>query len=183
MPGITGIASKNMVDKQKLNKMIDSMKYEDFYHVDQYNNAHWGIARIHTGIFNPEVQPIFNEDKSLCIFFYGKIYDYYEEMENLELKGFNFKFKNDAQFCLYSYMEYGSDFVKRLNGSFVFAIYDFKNKKIIIANDRYGLRPLYYTEDDDILLFSSEIKSILNTGFIKELNYEAVANWFAFEKF
>lgn len=182
MPGITGIVSKDKTNEQTLDNMIDSMKYEDFYRVDKHIEAHFGIARVHIGVFNPEIQPIFNEDKSLCIIFYGKIYDYKEEMEELKLKGNKFRFENDAEFCLYSYMEYGSEFVKKLNGSFIFAIYDFNKDKIIIVNDRYGSRPFYYTVNDNVFLFSSEIKAILKGGFIKGLNHEAVADWFAFGK-
>ena len=65
MPGLVGIASENAVDEQLLDRMVDSLKHEDFHRVDKYINSRFGIARVHLGIFNPEPQPIFNEDKSL----------------------------------------------------------------------------------------------------------------------
>jgi len=181
MPGLVGIVSEKAVDEQLLNRVIDSIKHEDFYRIDKYINLHFGIARVHSGIFNPEPQPIFNEDKSLCIFMDGKIYDYEEEMDRLKEKGYKFSFKNDPEFCLYSYEDRGIDFIKNLNGSFVFVIYDFKENKIIIVNDRYGLRPIYYAINNKKLLFGPEVKAILqDKSFKKELNDEAIADFFAF---
>lgn len=178
MPGLVGIASKKVGDDLLLDRMINSIKHEDFYRIDQHVNTHLGIARVHLGIFNPEPQPIFNEDKSVYIFMDGKIYGYEEEIN--KLKG-NHETSSDPVFCLQSYEEYGIEFVKNLNGSFVFAIYDSKENKIIIVNDRYGLRPLYYAVNKGKLLFAPEIKAILqDKTFKKELNNEAVSDWFAF---
>lgn len=178
MPGLVGIASKKVGDDLLLDRMINSIKHEDFYRIDQHVNTHLGIARVHLGIFNPEPQPIFNEDKSVYIFMDGKIYGYEEEIKKLKGKH---ETSSDPVFCLQSYEEYGIEFVKNLNGSFVFAIYDSKENKIIIVNDRYGLRPLYYAVNKGKLLFAPEIKAILqDKTFKKELNNEAVSDWFAF---
>jgi len=181
MPGLIGIVSKNGVDKQLLDQMTNSIKHEEFYRVEKYIESYFGIARVHLGTFNLEPQPIFNEGRSLCIFMDGKIYDYKEEINRLKEKGYKFSFKNDPEFCLHSYEEYGIDFVKNLNGSFVFVICNLKENKIIIANDRYGLRPLYYTMNNGKLMFASEIKAILeDKTFKKELNDRTVADFFAF---
>jgi asparagine synthase (glutamine-hydrolysing) len=140
------------------------------------------MARVHLGIFNPEPQPIFNEDKSLFIFMDGKIYDYDKEKGELKLKGHKFIYENDPEFCIRSYDQYGIDFVEKLNGSFVFIICNLKENKMTIANDRYGLRPLYYALNGNQLLFSSEVKSILEDKSFKELDDEAVADFFAFKR-
>lgn len=134
MPGLIGIVSENAVGEQLLNRMVNSIKHEEFYRVDKYISSHFGIARIHLGIFNPEPQLIFNEDQSLCIFMDGKIYDYGEQLNELKNRGHRFNRENDPEFCLHSYEEYGKDFIKRLNGSFVFLICDLKSGKVIIAN-------------------------------------------------
>ena len=89
MPRLVGIISEKAVDEQLLNRMVDSIKHEDFYRIDKYINLHFGIARVHLGIFNPEPQPIFNEDKSLCIFMDGKIYDYEDQLNELKIRGIN----------------------------------------------------------------------------------------------
>ena len=182
MPGLVGIVSKNDVNGHLLDQMANSIKHEEFHKIDKYFNPEFGVARVHLGIFNPEPQPIFNEDKSLCIFMDGKIYGYEEEMNDLKDKH-EIKVGNDPEFCLHLYEEYGYDFVKKLNGSFVIVIYDLKENKTIIVNDRYGLRPIYYANNNGILLFSSEVKAILeDKSFKKELNFEAIADFFAFGK-
>jgi len=184
MPGLTGIISESATDEHLLNRMVDSIKHEEFYQVDKYIDSHFGIVRLHLGIFNPEPQPIFNEDKSLCIFMDGKIYDYEEQLNELKNKGHTFNNENDPEFCLHSYEEYGKDFVKRLNGSFVLLICNLKSGQVTIANDRYGLRVHYYAINNGKLLFAPEAKAILqDETFKKELNDEAVAEFFAFGEF
>ena len=180
MPGIVGIVSNNSTEEELLERMIDSVKHKEWQQIDKQVESPFNIARVHLGIFNPEPQPIFNEDKSLCIFMYGKIYGYEEEMEKLKHKH-RFIFDNDPEFCLHAYEEYGTKFVKVLNGVFNIVICDFKMGAIIIINDRYGLCPIHYTISKDKLLFSSEIKAILSTNILKkELNDETIADFFAF---
>lgn len=180
MPGLVGIVSNNTGDEQLLDKMIYSIKHKPWQRIDKHVESTFRIARVHLEIFNPELQPIFNEDKTLCVFIYGKIYGYEEEMKKLKEKH-HFIFNNDPEFCLHSYEEYGKRFVKKLNGSFVLIICDFTKKELIIVNDRYGLRPIYYTMNNSRLLFASEMKAILqDIAFKKELNDEAVADFFAF---
>jgi len=184
MPGLVGIVSSNGVDGQLLDRMIDSLEHERSYRVDKYLSPGFGIARIHLGIFNPESQPVFNEDKSLCIFMDGKIYDYKGRLNDLKNKGHQFRNESEPEFCLHSYEEYGKDFIKKLNGSFVFLICDLKHQKVIIVNDRHGLRVHYYAIHNGNLLFVPEAKAILQENtFQKALNDEAVAEFFAFGEF
>lgn len=180
MPGIIGIIPSNL-DNELSEHMISSIRHEEWYRIDKYLDSFFCIARVHLGIFNPEPQPIFNEDKSLCIFMDGKIYDYNKEYLKLKAKGHKFNILNDPEFCLHLYEEYGEDFVKKLNGSFVIAICDLKVEKLLLVNDRYGLRPHYYAVNNDKLLFAPEVKAILqDKDFKKELNDETVADFFAF---
>lgn len=181
MPGLIGIVGNNRSDETLLNRMIDSIKYEEWYKVDKYSDTFYSAARVDLGIFNSEPQPVFNEDKTLCIFMYGKVYGYEEGIKDLRNKGHQFNVNNDCEYCLHSYEEYGEDFVNSLNGSFVLVIYDFKRKKIVIVNDRYGLRPFYYAMSGGKLLFASEVKAILkDREFHKKLNDETIAKFFAF---
>jgi len=181
MPGLVGIVWNERVDEPLLDKMANSMKHEEWHRVDKYSDSFFSAARVSLGIFNPEAQPIFNEDRTICIFMYGKIYDYEREANELRGRGHQFTVGNDADFCLHSYEEYGRDFVSSLNGSFVLVIYDLKRRQVIIANDRYGFRPLYYATSGGKLLFASEVKAILeDRAFNKELNDETIADFFAF---
>ena len=181
MPGIVAVINdKNR--KSLLESMLNSIKYENWYLTDSYNGTIFAIGRTHLGILNPEPQPIFNEDGSIGIFMDGEVYDYEKQKRNLESKGHKFKVGNDAELCLHLYEEYAEDFVKNLNGSFVIIIFDSENQKMIIANDRFRLRPFYYAENGEKYLFSSEVKAILeDRTFEKEICHAAVADFFTFE--
>ena len=181
MPGIVAIIN-DPNQNDLLDSMLASIKHENWYLTNSYKGSLFAVGRTHLGILNPEAQPIFNEDKSLGIFMEGEIYDYDEQKRDLESKGHKFKVGNDPEFCLHLYEEYGEDFVKNLNGSFVIIIFDTKNQKVIITNDRFRLRPFFYTKNGEIFLFASEVKAILeDKTFKKEICHEAVANFFAFE--
>ena len=183
MPGICCLAGEVTDQGRRLQSMAESMKHEDRHLVDRYRASSCGIARVHLGIFNPEPQPIFNEDRSQLIFFDGKVYDYEDERKNLQRQGHIFNFtNNDAEFCLHLYEELGKDFVKRLNGTFAIAIYDIKQQKLLVVNDRYGLRPLYYAVDGTRVLIASEVKALLQIEPKSKLNDEAIADWFFFGK-
>lgn len=178
MPGLVGIASNREIDRQLLAKMADSIKHEEWYKVDSYAEPFFGASRVDLGIFNPETQPIFNEDKTLCIFMYGKVYDYERESNQLKHKGHKFTAGSDAEFCLHLYEEYGQDFANKLNGSFVLVLYNLEQKKLMVCSDRYGLRPLYYTTNGNTLLFASEVKAILqDESFEKVLNEETITEF------
>jgi len=182
MPGLVGVISNDPEDKLLLDRMADSVKHKGWQQIDRYTEPPFNIARVHLGIFNPEAQPIFNEHRTLCIFMDGKIYGCEGDMEELK-REHKFVFSNDAEFCLHAYEEYGREFVKRLNlnGAFTMAICDLKRGKLVIINDRYGLRPLYYTITNNRLLFAPEMKAILqDAAFKKDLNEETVADFFAF---
>lgn len=187
MPGLTGIIKEqgNTLDiEQLLPKMCEIIKYEDWYKKDTYLDKTIGMGRVSLGILNPETQPIFNENKNMCIMMEGEIYDYRDLKEDLISKGHTFLVNNDPEFVLHLYEEYKNDFaekVKDLNGIFLFAIYDCNSHKLIICNDRYGFKPLYLCKRDNYLLFSSEIKAILQDKNIKrEVNLEAMAEFFSF---
>ena len=181
MPGLVVVINdKNR--KALLESMLNSIKYENWYSTDSYNGPVFAIGRTHLGVLNPEAQPIFNEDGSLGIFMDGEVYDYDKQKRNLESNGHKFKVGNDAEFCLHLYEEYGEDFVKNLNGSFVIIIFDAQNRKMIVANDRFRLRPFYYAKNGEKYLFASEVKAILqDKKFERKICHQAVADFFAFQ--
>lgn len=184
MPGLVCHYSLKECDNKLLEKMIDSLKHEDFHKVETYADSNFACARIHLGIFNAEPQPVFNEDKSIYVFIEGKIYGYENELNNLKNKGYKFVKENDAEFCLNSYINNGKDFIKNLNGNFVILIYDLRSKKVIVANDRFGFRGHYYCLHNDGLILAPEIKAILQAdNFNKELDKIGVSQYFAFGEF
>jgi asparagine synthase (glutamine-hydrolysing) len=185
MPGIIAIIDPNIgysaTNQNLLKIMASTISHENWQKVDTYIKPPIYIGRVHLGITNAEPQPIFNEDESICIFMDGEVFGYDEEKKKLELSGHDFRVGNDPEFCLHLFEEYGEKFVEKLDGSFVLVIYDMTNDKIIIANDRHGLRPFYYTKNENKCVFSAEVKGILkDEAFKKEVDHEAVADFFAF---
>ncbi len=116
-------------------------------------------------------QPIYNEDKSICVFFNGEIYNYQEIREDLINKKHIFKTNTDTEVLVHGYEEYGTELFNKLRGMFAFVIYDMKQNMLIGARDYFGIKPFYYYNDDETLMFGSEIKSFLeHPNFKKELN-------------
>ena len=107
-------------------------------------------------------QPMTSDYTSNVISFNGDIYNHIELKENLEKKGINFFSKGDTEVLLKYLDFYGIDGVNKLNGKWSFALYEKKNNRIIVSRDRFGKQPLYYFNDGNTIIFSSEIKSIFN---------------------
>lgn len=140
------------------------------------------MGRVGLGLLNPEPQPIFNKDRTRCIVLDGELYDYESLKTELSAEGYRFSVENDAEFLLYWYEARGPEGLGELNGSFVLAIWDSRTQTVTLANDRYGLRPLYYAQRADCLLFGSEIKALLaDLQLSKEVDPRAVTDFFAFE--
>jgi asparagine synthase (glutamine-hydrolysing) len=126
-------------------------------------------------------QPICNEDGSLWIIFNGEMFNYAEERSTLEAKGHAFKTRSDTEVILHLYEEYGPASFNRLVGQFSIAIWDENKKKLVLARDRFGIKPLYYYHNDSKFVFSSEIKAILKVpGIEKQINLEAVKKYFQY---
>lgn len=129
-------------------------------------------------------QPLYSEDGSIVLVFNGEIYNFQELREKLIEKGYQFKTRSDSEVLIYSYMEYGEEFVKQLRGMFAFCIWDKKRNQLMLARDGFGIKPLYYTNHtkDHTFIFGSEIKSFLpHPSFIKELNKDALRPYLTFQ--
>jgi len=120
-------------------------------------------------------QPIGNEDDPIQIICNGEIYNYRELSKNLVTLGHTLKTNSDSEVIVHLYEQYSDDCVNHLNGIFSFAIWDRKKRKLLLARDHLGVKPLFYFHDKEKLSFASEIKAILQDPTIKrELNREAL---------
>lgn len=130
-------------------------------------------------------QPFLSQDNRYIMVYNGELYNYKElklELQRAEHGSKNlpyiFRTNTDTEVILASYLRWGIDCVKRFNGMFAFAIWDALEKKIIIARDRLGVKPLYYQFKNNVLLFASEIRALIHSGLIeKKINLKSVAEY------
>ena len=127
-------------------------------------------------------QPAYNEDKSVAVVMNGEIYNYRELRADLETRGHRFKSQSDTEVLPHLYEEYGDRMVERLNGMFAFALWDSKRRRLFIARDRFGEKPLYWGIFRNTLLFASEAKALLvHPAVNTSLNLQALRQYLSFD--
>ncbi|HSS05062.1 MAG TPA: asparagine synthase (glutamine-hydrolyzing) [Solirubrobacterales bacterium] len=126
-------------------------------------------------------QPISNEDGSVTVVQNGEIYNYRELRRELEQRGHRFATASDTEVLVHLYEEYGEGFVERLRGMFALALWDAHKQHLLLARDRFGIKPLYYRSVGGVLSFASELKAMLEQpGFSRDIDPRAVAAYLAF---
>ena len=126
-------------------------------------------------------QPMTNEDGTVWVVFNGEIYNFLELKHVLESKGHQFKTHSDTEVIVHLYEEVGENCFAKLRGMFSIAIWDARQKKLILARDRVGKKPLYYHYDGSKAVFGSEIKAILQVPNIsRDIDLEALSDYFSF---
>ncbi len=140
-----------------------------------------GMRRLKVIDLTTGSQPIFNEDKTLVVVLNGEIYNYLELRKLLRDNGHRFYTQSDTEVLVHLYEDYGENFLSFLNGMFAVALWDDKQKKLILARDRIGEKPLHYMITNQSISFSSEIKSFLiDKHFMRKLDSEALYHYFSF---
>ncbi|MEE9270004.1 MAG: asparagine synthase (glutamine-hydrolyzing) [Candidatus Krumholzibacteria bacterium] len=126
-------------------------------------------------------QPIHNEDRTVWIVYNGEIYNHRELRADLERRGHSFYTQSDTETIVHLYEEFGTDCVLHLRGMFAFAIWDRNRKRLFLARDRLGIKPLHYLRDAHKFLFGSEIKSILeHTNVPREMHPPSLVTYVAY---
>lgn len=186
MCGIAGILyfdSQTPVDPRVLQRMTRVLRHrgpdDEGYHFGPgigLGNRRLSIVDVEGGH-----QPMANEDGSLWITLNGEIYNHADFRDWLANRGHRFQTRADTEVVLHLYEEYGSECPRRLNGIFGFALWDEPRRRLLLARDHLGVKPLYYYSDGRLLLFASEIKALLEfPGFASQLDEQAVAEYFHF---
>jgi asparagine synthase (glutamine-hydrolysing) len=121
-------------------------------------------------------QPMPNDDGSVWIVFNGEIYNFLELRRELEQKGVRFRSNSDTEVLLKLYEAHGPECVRRLHGMFAFAIWDTRRRRLFVARDRLGVKPLYYRLDADGMVFASELKALLQDPEVERVVDPAVIN-------
>ena len=187
MCGITGfVSAKHDLDEAKrtLKAMADLIAHRgpdgEGYYLDE--QAALGHRRLSIIDLEGGSQPMFNEDKSLVTVFNGEIYNFPRLREELEAAGHVFATHSDTEVLLHGYEEWGEELPKKLRGMFAFVIWDKARRTLFGARDIFGIKPFYYYQNNDLLLFGSEIKSFVeHPHFKKELNERALESYLSFQ--
>lgn len=183
MCGIAGYISTKKTQKKILKKMTDRIAYrgpdaEGFFLDDNCALGHRRLSIIDLTTGN---QPIYNENKDIAIVFNGEIYNYVELREELKKKNHKFSTSTDTEVLVHGYEEWGHQLTKKLRGMFAFAIWNMKEKELYLARDGWGIKPLYYYENNGTFMFASEIKAFLDhPDFKKEFNEEILSAYLCF---
>ena len=137
---------------------------EGFYTDD---NAAIGMRRLSIIDLETGHQPVSNEDGTVWVVFNGEIYNFKELRRDLESRGHRFSTTTDTETIVHLYEEHGADVVNHLRGMFAFAVWDAPRRRLLLARDRLGIKPLFYAELDGGLAFASELKSLLTVPEIE----------------
>lgn len=165
MCGIAGILNpeSSPVEQNAIEAMTRLMTHRGPDAEGYFLRGHVALGHRRLKIIDLEggVQPLFNEDHSVVVVYNGEIFNFQEVKTALEAKGHIFRTHSDTEVIVHAYEEYGDQCPTHFRGMFAFAIYDMPRKRLLLARDRLGIKPLYYHFDGERLLFASEIKPIL----------------------
>jgi len=181
MCGIAGIlrgTNGRSLRGDELAAMIKPLQHRGPDGTGFYRDAEAGLAHARLSIIDlaDGAQPIANEDESVQVVLNGEIFNYVELRAELQRAGHGFRTHSDTEVLVHLYEDLGERFVERLNGQFAIALWDARRKKLVLARDRAGIRPLFYTEFAGGLAFASEVKSLLALpGVERALDPQALA--------
>ena len=140
-----------------------------------------GIQRLRIIDLATGDQPIFNEDRSVAVVLNGEIYNYRELRADLERAGHVFSTRSDTEVIAHLYEDEGPDLVRRLHGMFGLAIWDATRRQLLLARDRVGKKPLYYSARDGVISFASELNALLqDAGIPREVDHQALDAFLAY---
>jgi asparagine synthase (glutamine-hydrolysing) len=185
MPGIVGFAG-NLDPAEvapRLDRMVDALRHHPWYITDRHAEPGAGVAlgRVSLGAIDPAPQPATTEDGGLAAVLYGEILDAPAVRARLQAAGHRFQGASHAEILLHGYEQEGASFFRSHEGSFAAAIWDRRQRRLILATDRFGMRPLYYTRCVGGLAFGSELKALLtDAGVARRLDPVGVAQFFTF---
>ncbi|RMD69665.1 MAG: hypothetical protein D6819_06380 [Gammaproteobacteria bacterium] len=163
MCGIGGFILRRRAERDALERMGERLAHRGPDRKEVFVQGNMGLVHTRLSVIDPEGgnQPLCTSDGHLVLVANGEIYNYKELREQLEFRGHAFSSRSDCEVILHAYREYGDDFIKKLAGMFAFALWDGRRRRLILARDRLGIKPLYRLSTPGGLFFASEIKALL----------------------
>ena len=186
MCGIAGVVSAqpgDRIEAATVHRMCEAIVHRgpDDEGIFVKDGVGLGMRRLSIIDLSGGHQPVFNEDRSVWIVFNGEIYNFPELRADLIKNGHQFSTHTDTEVIVHLYEEFGAACVDKLRGMFAFALYDERQRKLLMARDRLGKKPLHYSLQNQRLLFGSEIKSILTVApELATVNHEALLQYMYF---
>lgn len=183
MCGIVGVVQANTLRQFDINdvgRMADAIFHRgpDDYGLFEDQNVILGMRRLSIIDLEGGHQPIHNEDRTVWVVNNGEIYNYQRLRRTLIDRGHRFETNSDTEVLVHLYEEHGEDFLAHLEGMFAIALWDTRRRKLIIARDRVGMKPVYYWANGACIAFASEIKSIISLpGFSASVDIDALAEY------
>lgn len=161
--GVLNLHDPQPISEELLRQMLAMIRHRGPDEFGIYRDAWVGLGNARLSIIDlgGGQQPIANEDGTLWIVFNGEIFNYLELRPDLEAKGHRFKTDCDTEVILHLYEEYGVECLNYLNGQFAIALWDSRQQRLLLARDRLGIRPLFYTVQNGQVVFGSEVKTLL----------------------
>ena len=195
MCGITGSVwtdNSRRISREQLECMISSLSHRgpddvgSFYLENDSGrdcpSVALGFRRLSIIDLQTGHQPITNEDESVWLVFNGEIYNYLELRDELQKDGHQFRTNSDSEVIVHLYEKYGTEMFQYLNGMFGLAIWDDNQKQLVLGRDRLGQKPLYYSKQQDRLLFASELKSLLASDVVEQqIDPRALDHYFIYQ--
>ncbi len=183
MCGIAGVLRQDgaRVDETLLGRMTNVLAHRGPDGAGVVVDGPAGIGHRRLSIIDLSTggQPMVADDGAVCITYNGEVYNYQALREELTARGQVFRTTSDTEVILRGYEAWGVDVLPRLRGMFAFAIWDARRRRLFLARDRFGIKPLVYSWDGRSLLFGSEIKAILQDPSVpRDLDLEAVRDYF-----
>jgi asparagine synthase (glutamine-hydrolysing) len=186
MCGISGIVytdPRHPVDRALLQRLTTTLSHRgpdaDGFLWDE--GAALGHRRLSIIDLSTGDQPIYNEDRTKAVVFNGEIYNFREVRAELAQRGHRFATASDTEAIVHAWEEYGDDCVKHLRGMFAIALWDLSRRRLLLARDPVGKKPLYYVHDGERLLFASELKALLCDPAVKRsVSLEALDEYLSF---
>lgn len=188
MCGISGIINLDhqTITEQSVRKMMHKIKHRGPDDEGVFIDQHVGLGFVRLSILDLSPaghQPMHSSDGELVIVFNGEIFNYIELREELKQKGHTFQTQTDTEVLLTAFKEWGPNCQHKFNGMWAFVIYNKKNKSLFISRDRYGIKPFYYTIQENKFYFASEIPAILEVMPHKaKANDQAIFDFLVFNR-
>jgi asparagine synthase (glutamine-hydrolysing) len=187
MCGIAGVVNFNgaPVAPELLRQMTDAVKHRGPDGEGQYLQGSIGLGARRLAIIDLSPagqQPVQNETGELQVVYNGEIYNFRELRRELEAEGHHFRSGTDTEVVVHAYEQWGDESVTRFNGMFAFALWDGRRRRLLLARDRYGVKPLYVWQSRETLVFGSEIKALLRHPAISvRVDRAALLEYFTFQ--